>query len=190
LLRHLFSAVFFACRVGRLCSFRGSRFYVSRRCFRLCAFTLLLGGYLLEPSLESIPALTAPANQGLLKYLPSYWFLGLFQQLNGSMQPAFALLAVRAWIGLSIAATMALMLLSSAWLWRLRRAVEQPDILPGRSGLIRLPRRSNLVETAVVQFSLCSLLRSRQHRILLYVSSALLDRRHSRDSAGESSRVV
>jgi hypothetical protein len=130
-----------------------------------CAFTLLLGGYLLEPSLESIPALTAPANQGLLKYLPSYWFLGLFQQLNGSMQPAFALLAVRAWIGLSIAATLALMLLSSAWFWRLRRAVEQPDILPGRSGVIGLPRLSNSVETAVVQFALRSLLRSRQHRL-------------------------
>jgi hypothetical protein len=130
-----------------------------------CAFTLLLGGYLLEPSLESIPALTALANQGLLKHLPSYWFLGLFQQLNGSMQPAFALLAARAWMGLIIAASLALVLLSSAWLWRVRRAVEQPDILPGRSGLIRLPRLSNLVETAVVQFSLRSLLRSRQHRL-------------------------
>jgi hypothetical protein len=132
---------------------------------QVCAFTLLLGGYLLEPSLESIPALTAPANQGLLKHLPSYWFLGLFQQLNGSMQPAFALLAARAWTGLIIAATLALMLLSSAWFWRLQRAVEQPDILPGRTGVIGLSRLSNSVETAVVQFAVRSLLRSRQHRL-------------------------
>jgi hypothetical protein len=135
---------------------------------QVCAFTLLLGGYLLEPSLENIAALTAPANQGLLKCLPSYWFLGLFQQFNGSMQPAFASLAARAWMGLIIAGTLALVLLSSAWFWRLQRAVEQPDILPGRSGLIGWPRFSNPVETAVVQFALRSLLRSRQHR-LFYV---------------------
>jgi len=132
---------------------------------QVCAFTLLLGGYFLEPSLESIPALTAPANQGLLRWLPSYWFLGLFQQFNGSMQPAFALLAARAWTGLIIAASLALVLLSSAWFWRLQRAVEQPDILPGRSGVLALPRLSSPVETAVVQFALRSLLRSRQHRL-------------------------
>jgi hypothetical protein len=130
-----------------------------------CAFTLLFGGYLLEPSLESIPALTAPANRVLLKCLPSYWFLGLFQQLNGSMQPAFAPLAARAWMGLSITAILALLLLSSAWFRRLRRALEQPDILPVKSGGIRLPRLSHSVQTAVVQFSLRSLLRSRQHRL-------------------------
>jgi hypothetical protein len=135
---------------------------------QVCAFILLLGGYLLEPSLESIPALTAPANQRLLKCLPSYWFLGLFQQLNGSMQPAFGLLAGRAWMGLIVAATLALVLLSSAWFWRLRRAVEQTDILPRRSGLVGLPGLSNPVETAVVQFAVRSLLRSRQHR-LFYV---------------------
>jgi len=133
---------------------------------QVCAFTLLLGGYLLEPSLESIPALTAPANQGLLNQLPSYWFLGLFQQLNGSMQPAFAPLAARAWTGLLIAATLAVMLLLSAWFWRLQRAVEQPDILPGRSNVVGLPRFSSSIETAVVQFAVRSLLRSRQHRLL------------------------
>ena len=132
---------------------------------QVCAFTLLLGGYLLEPSLESIQALTAPANQWLLKHLPSYWFLGLFQQLNGSMQPAFASLAARAWMGLIIVATLAIMLLLSAWFWRLQRAVEQPDILPGRSSVVGLPRFSSSVETAVVQFAVRSLLRSRQHRL-------------------------
>jgi hypothetical protein len=132
---------------------------------QVCAFTLLLGCYLLEPSLETISALTAPANQGFLKCLPSYWFLGLFQQLNDSMQPAFASLAARAWTGLIIAAILALLLLSSAWFWRLQRAVEQPDILPARSGLVGLPPLSSLVETAVIQFALRSLLRSRQHRL-------------------------
>lgn len=65
------------------------------------ALCLLLSVYFLEPSLESPAALTAPQNQRLLAWLPSYWFLGLFQQLNGSMHPALVPLAKRAWIGLA-----------------------------------------------------------------------------------------
>lgn len=65
------------------------------------AFFVFFGGYILEPSLETAKALTAPENQRLLACLPSYWFLGLFQQLNGSMIPAFAPLARRAWLSLA-----------------------------------------------------------------------------------------
>jgi hypothetical protein len=61
---------------------------------------ILVSVYLLEPSLESPAALTSPQNQRLLAWLPSYWFLALFNQLNGSMHPALAPLAARAWAGL------------------------------------------------------------------------------------------
>jgi hypothetical protein len=57
--------------------------------------------YFLEPSLETIGALSSQENQRLLGWLPSYWFFGLFQKLNGSMEMAFAPLATHAWIGLS-----------------------------------------------------------------------------------------
>src|SRR6267154_5990877 len=67
------------------------------------AFFLFFGAYILEPSLETPKALAAPENQRLLACLPSYWFLGLFQQLNGSMVPAFIPLVRRAWMGLGIA---------------------------------------------------------------------------------------
>src|SRR5580704_2923911 len=40
--------------------------------------------YFLETSLESPAALAAAQNQRLLAWLPSYWFLALFNQLNGS----------------------------------------------------------------------------------------------------------
>jgi hypothetical protein len=78
------------------------------------AMCTLLSVYLLEPSLESPAALTDPQNQRLLEWLPSYWFLALFNQLNGSMHPALAPLATRAWIGLGVSAlgTCAALLLS------------------------------------------------------------------------------
>src|SRR6185312_3836397 len=52
---------------------------------QLAAFCAFLAGYFLEPSLISRNAITAPANRLLLLWLPSYWFLGLFQQCNGSL---------------------------------------------------------------------------------------------------------
>jgi hypothetical protein len=77
------------------------------------------------------------------------------------------MLARRASIGLAIAVGGA----AASYLlcyWRtLRRIAEQPDILPGRGGLRWLPRFGNSIQTAVVQFSIRTLLRSRQHRVIL-----------------------
>jgi hypothetical protein len=70
---------------------------------QMAAFCLFLSVYFLEPSLATPEELTAVQNQRALAWLPSYWFLGLFQVLNGTMHPAFAPLARRAWIGLAIA---------------------------------------------------------------------------------------
>jgi hypothetical protein len=131
------------------------------------ALCLLLLVYFLEPSLESPAALTAPQNQRLLTWLPSYWFLGLFQQLNGSMHPAFVPLARRAWIGLGasiVGATAALLL---SYFRILPKIVEQPDIVPTSRRLTWSPRLGNSLETAVTLFSLRTLLRSRQHRTIL-----------------------
>ena len=69
---------------------------------QLSVLCLVVGLFFLEPSLESKQALTAPANQWLLRCLPSYWFLGMFQQLKGQMDPAFGPLAMRAWWGLGL----------------------------------------------------------------------------------------
>ena len=131
------------------------------------AFALLLSDYFLEPSLESVAALTAPRNQLLLACLPSYWFLGLFQQLNGSMQPAFAALARRAWVGLFAAVLLAVLTVLLSYFHTLRKTIEQPDILPGSRRDRRTPGLANSLNTAVMMFSLRSLLRSRQHRVIL-----------------------
>ena len=66
---------------------------------QLAAFCLFVCGYFLQPVFGGLASLTAPEIRRLLRWMPSYWFLGLFHQLNGSMHPALAPLARRAWIG-------------------------------------------------------------------------------------------
>jgi hypothetical protein len=54
---------------------------------------------------------------------------------------------------------------AASYLRTLRKIVEEPDIVPGLRGGW-LPRFGDLFETALVQFSVRSLLRSRQHRMI------------------------
>jgi hypothetical protein len=134
---------------------------------QVAAFFLFLGVYILEPSLETPKALSAPENQRLLAWLPSYWFLGLFQQLNGSMLPAFAPLVKRAWAGLAIAVFGGGASVAMAYFRMMGKIVEEPDITPGAHRGNWSPRFGTLLETSIVLFSIRTLLRSRQHRVLL-----------------------
>ena len=133
---------------------------------QMAAFALLVGVYFLQPSIATPRDLIAPQNQGLLAWLPSYWFLALFQQLNGSMHPALVPLARRAWIGLAVVGCGTAVAYLLAYFRTLRRIVEEPDITPGfrRGGW--LPSFGTSFETAVAQLSIRTLLRSRQHRLI------------------------
>src|SRR5271156_2403346 len=128
---------------------------------------LLLSVYFLEPSLESPEALTSPQNQRLLAWLPSYWFLALFNQLNGSMHPALAPLAREAWIGLAVSSAGACAALLLCYFRMMRKLVEQPDILPAARSRSWSPQFSDPLTTAITCFGLRTLLRSRQHRMIL-----------------------
>ncbi|OJV40005.1 MAG: hypothetical protein BGO25_09435 [Acidobacteriales bacterium 59-55] len=134
---------------------------------QIAVFFLFFGVYILEPSLETPRALTAPENQRLLAWLPSYWFLGLFQQLNGSMFPAFAPLVRRAWEGLAVALFGGMASILMAYFRTMGKIVEDPDIVPGAHRANWSPRFGTLLQTSVVLFSVRTLLRSRQHRVLL-----------------------
>jgi hypothetical protein len=147
---------------------------LSRRLFlrlsaflQMAAFCLLVIVYFLQPQIATPKAIAASQNQHLLAWLPSYWFLGLLQELNGSMHPALGPLAQMAWLGLAIVGlgTVAVYILS--YLRTLRRIVEEPDIVPGSRRGSWLPRFGDAFETAVTQFSLRTLFRSRQHRLIL-----------------------
>jgi len=134
---------------------------------QMAAFCLFVAGYFLEPSLASPQALAAPGNQRVLAWLPSYWFLGLFHQLNGSLHSAMAPLAWRAWMALACAMIGAGSAFLLSYFRTLRKIVEEPDILPGTRGGNWLPRFGTSLQTAIVQFSIRTLLRSRQHRVIL-----------------------
>ena len=134
---------------------------------QLGAFCLFVCGYFLQPVFGGLASLTAPEIRRLLFWVPSYWFLGLFHELNGSMHPALAALARQAWTGLAVALGGTAVAYTLSYLRTLRRIVEEPDITPGLRRLVWLPRFGNRMQTAIGQFSVRTLARSRQHRMIL-----------------------
>jgi CubicO group peptidase (beta-lactamase class C family) len=140
---------------------------------QMAFFVLLLTVYFLQPGFADLQTLAE--EQQTLGWLPSYWFFGLFQQWNGPLRPELAFLPHRAWIGLGAAVCGAAAAYLVCYFRTLRKIAEQPDILPDSRRFHWLPRFGGAFETAVGQFSVRSLLRSRQHRVLLsfYLGAAL-----------------
>ena len=134
---------------------------------QLSVLCLIVSMFFLEPSLESRQALTAPENQWLLRCLPSYWFLGLLQQLNGQMDPAFRMLMHRAWWGLGVSVLGAGSAVLLSYLRTLQKMIEEPDIMPGAIRGGWTIRAGGGLQTAITTFSARTVLRSRQHRLLL-----------------------
>jgi len=134
---------------------------------QLAAFCLFVSVWLLQPSFALPQQFADPRNQRLLSWLPSYWFFGLFHALNGSLRPALAPLVRRAWIGLAIALAGTCTAFVLSYFRTLRRIVEEPDIVPGARGWHWAPRFGNALKSAVVLFSIRTLVRSRQHRVIL-----------------------
>lgn len=137
---------------------------------QIATFCTAVAAYFLQPSLATVGKLSDPANRELLQWLPSYWFVGLMHQLTGisggPAQPALMSLAARAWAALAIIAAGASIAVVASFA-SLRRIAEQPDIIPAKhkpmAGLI--PGSSP--SAAIVQWTARTLLRSRQHRVLV-----------------------
>jgi hypothetical protein len=134
---------------------------------QMAAFCLFMSVYFLEPRIVTPAAFAAPQNQRALEWIPSYWFFGFFHQLNGAMNPVFAPLARRAWIGLAISVVGTAVAYAMSYFRALKKIVEEPDIVPGAGGVNWLPPFGDSLRTAVVQFSIRTLSRSRQHRVML-----------------------
>ncbi len=100
---------------------------------------------------------------GLLDWSPSYWFVG-WRELN---DPALAPLAASVDWDLAVAVAGRPWHTALSYFRTLRKIkAEEPDIVPARAALW-LPRFEATFQTAIVQFSVRSLLRSRQHRVIL-----------------------
>jgi hypothetical protein len=143
------------------------RFFLRVSSFvQLTAFFLILSTFFLSP----------PVGR-LTPWMPSIWFLGFFQVLNGSTSDAFGPLAMRAVLALGSSLVIAAITFGLAFNRSVRRMVEQPDITPAdrtrpasRVGgwlaarLLRQP-----IERAILLFTARTMARSRQHRMLLAV---------------------
>ncbi len=134
---------------------------------QISAFCLFVSVYFLDPRLGTPAALTSPANQRALAWLPSWSFLGLLQELNGNMHPAFAPLVPRA----IVATLTALLGAGLTFLWSglrsFRRIVEEPEIAPGYRGAAWLKVLGSSMRTAILLFAVRTLMRSRKHRVIL-----------------------
>jgi CubicO group peptidase (beta-lactamase class C family) len=141
------------------------------------AFAVIVCVYCLQPGATE-PALIAAQQPlsdmtGLVPWSPSFWFLGLFQQLSGS--PAFPMLAVRANIALGVVLVLTATVYALSYFRTLRRIAEEATIVPSRraargGGWWPLPAFGSGgggLPAAVVPFSVRTLLRSPQHRVIL-----------------------
>lgn len=133
---------------------------------QIVAFALVLGVYFLQPSITAPAAMALPENQRGLAWSPSFWFFGLFNQLNGSLPVALGWLARRAWIGIGVVVFGATASLFLCYLRTMKKTVEEPDLVPGARGWHWTPRFGSALQTAIVLFSVRSLTRSRQHRVI------------------------
>lgn len=130
---------------------------------QMAAFCVIVCVYCLQPMVPPDPG--HASGHGLLGWSPSYWFLGLFQQWNGTL--ALGVLARRAWMGVGIALSATAVAYALSYFRTIRKIVEEPDIVGGTGGGMWLPRIGSSVQTAIVQFSVRTLARSRLHRIIL-----------------------
>ncbi len=134
---------------------------------QLAAICLIVSVYFLQPGFGGLDDLTIGSMWRITQWLPSYCFLAIYQQLNGSMHPALEPMAQRAWMGLVIVVCGTAVTYTLSYWRTLRKIVEEPDIVPGATRLRWLPRFGNQAQTAIGQFSLRTLARSKQHRLIL-----------------------
>ena len=134
---------------------------------QIAAFGLFLCVYFLEGTITSPAAFARPGIQRLLAWSPPYWFFALFNQLIGRPPTALGWLAQRAWIGLGISVVGAAASLLLCYMRTMRKTVEDPDLVPAASGSHWAPPFGSGLQTAILQFSIRSLTRSRQHRVVL-----------------------
>jgi CubicO group peptidase (beta-lactamase class C family) len=134
---------------------------------QLTAFCMFVAVYFLEPGVGGLVVLMASPIRRWVVCVPSYWFLGLFHELNGSMHPVLGPLASWAWIALGASAFVAAAAHALSWMRTLRQIVEQPEISSGPRSVRWLPRLGTQVQTAIGQFAIRTLARSRQHRLIL-----------------------
>ena len=141
----------------------------------------ILSMFFLTPDIATPTRLADPRNRMAAHLIPSFWFLGWYEELLGSRIPVVGELARQAREALAIAVGVALAAYSAGFSRYLRRVVEEADNVAGGgrmrgSALARLFDRVALrgpVERAVFHFGLRTMARNRKHRLLLAVYAGM-----------------
>lgn len=156
-----------------------SALLLSRRAFlrfsiwiQLGAFFAIVGSYFLMPP-APVEIRTAPL--GAWSYFPSSWFFALWTAMSGTASASLSQLAARSIWALSAICAVGVCAALAAFPRVFRRTIEQPDIVPGKRSwpaFQLLPWLAGRLfpkplERAIVLFTARTLLRSRQHRLLL-----------------------
>lgn len=141
---------------------------------QLAAFALFPSAYFLLGQIDSPAAILSAQNRWVASCWPGYWFLALLRQVAGELPPEMNWLAWRAWGALGLALIGAAAALIACYRNAMPRIAEQPDLEPtGKQSAWRFSLGGRL-QTELVYFSLRTLLRSRQHRIVLAFAWALV----------------
>lgn len=143
---------------------------------QLAAFFAVLGIYFLKP-----PFILPGHDAWQARWLPSFWFCGLLQILNGSSASPFHMLGQRALWALFVALSTAAVTFTLAYRRNIRRIIEQPDIEPAdrsrpatRIGsFLAAKLLANPIDRAIILFTTRTIARSRQHRLLLAVYAGI-----------------
>ena len=147
---------------------QGAAAQLPRRWYLRVSAALQIALFVLFLGVMCLQSVIAPENH---VWLPTYWFLGLLSELSGAFAAeghiVMAPLWQRAWIGLAIAILLAGGAFFVSYLRMLQKIVEEPDVAPGSRGGLWLPRFGNLPQTALAQFVIRTLVRSRRHRAIL-----------------------
>lgn len=133
---------------------------------QLAAFALFLSIWLFQPTFLSPAALSWAQQHGILARWPAFWFFALFGRLSGAFPFAPAALAWRACAALAAVVAGAAASLLICYRRTMKKNVEEPDLVPVRNARRWPLPVGNSLQTAVVQFSIRSLARSRQHRVV------------------------
>jgi hypothetical protein len=140
---------------------------------QLATFVVIITSYFLLPAgvtKATIAAASASASQqqsplALLTLPPWYWFLAMFQQLSGT--PQIGPIAHYAWWAVGVTASWTGVAYTLSYFRMIRRIAEESDIAPRSRAGFPLPRVGTARQTAIAHFSVRTLMRSSQHRIIL-----------------------
>lgn len=133
---------------------------------QLCGFALFLSAWLFQPTFGTVVEFAVAHQHGVLMRWPMFWFFGIFCQISGIFPIVAQALAFRGWLSLGGVAIGAVTSLMLCYMRTMKKTVEEPDLVQGHRGRQWVLPLGNALQTAVVRFSMRSLARSRQHRVV------------------------